>query len=176
MKLNSFIWHTIILISYIPLSVTVLTYSITINFYPSAATSVVLSHIKGYWRLTSHIALHYISFWAPHSALFYQMTLTLKVSFILWNTTILLLISSIYFGINYTWILALSIYQLLNLLRYDINPSTVIFDVLQYVPSEQPYSNVYHLNLVKWYYRLVKKKLIHNRIGQTIEKVEVIGM
>ena len=39
--------------------------------------------------------------------------------------------------------------QLLNLLRYDINPSTVIFDVLQYVPSEQPYSNVCHLNLVK---------------------------
>ena len=109
LKLNSLIWHTIILISYIPLSVTVLTYSITINFYPSAATSVVLSHIKGYWRLTSHIALHYISFWAPHSALFYQMTLTLKVSFILWNTTILLLISSIYFGINYTWILALYI-------------------------------------------------------------------
>ena len=102
LKHNSLIWHTIILISYIPLSVSVLTYSITINFYPSAATSVVLSHIKGYWRLTSNIALYYISFWAPHSALFFQVTLTLKVSFILWNTIILLSISVIYFGINYT--------------------------------------------------------------------------
>ena len=102
LKRNSLIWHTIILISYIPLSVSVLTYSITINFYPSAATSVVLSHIKGYWRLTSNIALYYITFWAPHSALFFQVTLTLKVSFILWNTIILLSISVIYFGIGYT--------------------------------------------------------------------------
>ena len=43
----------------------------------------------------------------------------------------------------------LCIYQLHNLLGYDIFPSTVIFHALQYVPSEHSYINVYNLNMVK---------------------------